>query len=134
MHWEILVIPLIAFGVWILGSIFRGAEEAAKERARRRPGEDGPAKPRRGGTDLDRFLEEARRRREAAEQAKAGTAATSSIDPFPSRRRRRRAPLRSSGPNPNRNLSAARPRNDRRNGRRCPGRARRRRLPVRPRR
>jgi hypothetical protein len=77
MHWEILVIPLIAFGVWILGTIFRGAEEAAKDRARRFPGEGGPQR-RRGATDLDRFLEEARRRREGAEQAKAGPA----VDPL----------------------------------------------------
>jgi hypothetical protein len=68
-HWEILVIPLIAVGVWVLGTIFRGAEDERQKAAmrQRRPG--GPAGPRpqrRPVTDLDRFLEEARRRREAA--------------------------------------------------------------------
>src|SRR5579872_5684220 len=68
MHWEVLIIPLIALGVWILGTIFRTEEEKAKGRPRR-PGEGGGRSPqRRPTTELDRFLEEARRRREAAER------------------------------------------------------------------
>src|SRR5947209_4681140 len=66
MHWEILIIPLIAVGVWLLGTIFRGVEEERQKARPRRPGEGGPM--RRPVTDLDRFLEEARRRREAAEE------------------------------------------------------------------
>jgi hypothetical protein len=69
-HWEILIIPLIALGVWLLGTLFKDENEAAK-RAPRRPGSPpgrGPA--RRPVTDLDRFLEEARRRREAEERRK----------------------------------------------------------------
>jgi hypothetical protein len=70
MHWEILIIPLIAVGVWVLGTIFRGAEDERQKAAmrQRRPGGPyGPRPPqRRPATDLDRFLEEARRRREAA--------------------------------------------------------------------
>ena len=62
MHWEILIIPLIALGVWILGTVFKGEEERARGQGRR-PG-PGEGRPRRPVTDLDRFLEEARRRRE----------------------------------------------------------------------
>jgi hypothetical protein len=67
-HWEILIIPLIAVGVWILGSIFKGVEEERQKDRLRRPGGDGGMgpRPRRPVTDLDRFLEEARRRRQAA--------------------------------------------------------------------
>src|SRR5436309_830911 len=69
MHWEIFLIPLIAMGVWLLGTIFRNAEEERARMARRPPGEGGLRVPqRRPVTDLDRFLEEARRRREVVEQ------------------------------------------------------------------
>jgi hypothetical protein len=68
MHWEVLIIPLIAVAVWLLGTIFRGAEEERQRNRARRPGE-GARPPRRPVTDLDRFLEEARRRREAVESA-----------------------------------------------------------------
>src|SRR5437763_6378305 len=69
MHWEIFLIPLIAMGVWLLGTIFRNAEEERARMARRLPGDGGLRVPqRRPVTDLDRFLEEARKRREAAEQ------------------------------------------------------------------
>lgn len=67
MHWEVLIIPLIALGVWILGTIFRTEEEKARNRPRR-PGEGGGRSPQRRTTELDRFLEEARRRREVAER------------------------------------------------------------------
>src|SRR5947209_3848958 len=72
MHWEILIIPLIALGVWILGTLFRGVEDERQRNRPRRPGEGGSrVPPRRSGTDLERFLEESRRRREAAERAPA---------------------------------------------------------------
>ncbi len=70
MHWEILIIPLIALGVWILGTLFKGEEERLKKNARR-PGAPPRRTPRRPVTDLDRFLEEARLRREAEEKRKA---------------------------------------------------------------
>ncbi len=61
--WESLIIPLIALAVWILSTVFRGEEEQPKERARR-PGTEGrPRQPRRATTELDRFLEAARARR-----------------------------------------------------------------------
>src|SRR5262249_53877723 len=70
MHWEVLIIPLIAIGVWVLSTIFKSVEdERQKERLRRGPGSQGGGpRPRRPVTDLDRFLEEARRRRQTAAQ------------------------------------------------------------------
>jgi hypothetical protein len=66
MPWEFLIIPLIGFGVWLLSNIFRVAEEAQKnQKPPLPPGED---RPRRGGTDLDRFLQEARQRRQTAQR------------------------------------------------------------------
>ena len=65
---EIFIIPLIALAVWILQYIFRGPEENNKQQ----PGRPRPAaapqrpagpRPRRPVTDLDRYLEETRRRR-----------------------------------------------------------------------
>ncbi len=69
MHWEVLIVPLIALGVWILGTLFR-TEEDERAKQRRRGTFEGGARvpPRRPVTDLDRFLEEARRRRETAEK------------------------------------------------------------------
>ncbi len=69
MNWEVLVIPLIALGVWVVTSIFRVAEEQQKARPQRPA--DGPEgrKPRRQKTDLDRFLEDARARRQAPRPA-----------------------------------------------------------------
>jgi hypothetical protein len=67
MHWELLIIPLIAVGVWVLGTVFRGAEDERQKALRQRRPAGGARPPqRRPATDLDRFLEEARRRREAA--------------------------------------------------------------------
>ena len=53
MRWEILIIPLIALGVWVLGTIFRGAEDERQKALRqRRPG--GPRPPqRRPATEAD---------------------------------------------------------------------------------
>jgi hypothetical protein len=60
-----LIIPLIALGVWILSAIFRGAEEQRdKERLNKSPDEGRRVRqPRRAQTELERFLEEARNRR-----------------------------------------------------------------------
>jgi hypothetical protein len=67
-HWELLLIPLIALGVWILSTIFRSVEDEREKNRPRRSGEQGnrprPTASRRPVTDLDRFLEDARRRRE----------------------------------------------------------------------
>lgn len=68
MHWEILIIPLIALGVWILGTLFKGEDERNKRGARGPGGSVRRAPSRRPVTDLDRFLEESRRRREAEER------------------------------------------------------------------
>jgi hypothetical protein len=69
MQWEILVIPLIALGVWILGTLFKsGEDERNKKAGARRGGSPGRGPARRPATDLDRFLEDARRRREAEER------------------------------------------------------------------
>lgn len=64
MHWEILIIPLIALGVWIIGTLFKSEDDKAKRAMRGRGVSSGRAPTRRPVTDLDRFLEEARRRRE----------------------------------------------------------------------
>jgi hypothetical protein len=72
MHWEILIIPLIALGVWILSTLFKGGEDDRFKKGVRRPGDiAGRTPPRRPVTDLDRFLEEARQRREAEERRQA---------------------------------------------------------------
>jgi hypothetical protein len=71
MGLEIFIIPLIALAVWILQYIFRGPEEkkpAGKPGARpgsTRPTASRPA--RRQTTDLDRYLEETRKRRQMEE-------------------------------------------------------------------
>lgn len=95
MHWEILIIPLIAVGVYILSALFKSEDDKTKKGVGRRP----PFSPQNGGgrgggrapgrrvvTDLDRFLEEARRRREPEERRKA--------PPPPSRAPVARPPLR----------------------------------------
>ena len=72
MNWEILIVPLIALGVWILSTVFRGAEEG-KDAPRRQGDGAPPARPR---SELDRFLEEARRQRDKARQQAAPVAET----------------------------------------------------------
>jgi hypothetical protein len=57
MDWTFLLIPLIALIVAILANIFRPPQKPDEDG---RPGDRGP-------TDFDRFLEEARRKRRAAE-------------------------------------------------------------------
>jgi hypothetical protein len=62
MGWEVLVIPIIGVAVWIISTVIRGAEEA--KRGGPPPGRKRPEKV----TDLDRFLRDVQRRREAAER------------------------------------------------------------------
>lgn len=93
MHWEILIIPLIALGVWILGTLFKTGEDNKMKKGVRRPGNvSGRGSGRRPVTDLDRFLEEARRRREAEERSKAP------LPPPPARPTTTRAPRRPTPP------------------------------------
>jgi hypothetical protein len=96
--WKVsVIVPLIALAVWVLGTLFRGTEEKGRPR---RPGE-GPRGPtRRPVTDLDRFLEEARRRREVAERrtvpgGSRGEGPSPEVVPVPPREQR---PARASPP------------------------------------
>ena len=84
MHWEILIVPLIALGVWILGTLFKGEDAKVKKGGRLPNNASGRAPSRRPVTDLERFLEDARRRREVEEAPK----------PPPPRPSIARAPLR----------------------------------------
>jgi len=59
-HWVILVIPLIAFAVWLLSNLIKEAEEPVKDRRSR---DSDPGRPRRSSSDLDRFLAQQRQRR-----------------------------------------------------------------------
>ncbi len=88
MHWEILIIPLIALGVWIIGTLFKSEDDKAKKAMRGRGNFSGRAPGRRPVTDLDRFLEEARRRRETEDRPKPPPA------PPPTRAPVARPPLR----------------------------------------
>jgi hypothetical protein len=74
VDWKLLIIPLIPLAVWIIATIFQSLgeqQEKEKEQERRRtPRPDGmprgdpkPTAARRPGSDLDRFLQEARQRR-----------------------------------------------------------------------
>jgi len=69
--WHVLIILLIPVAVVILASLFRGAEQRNKKDRPLAQGRESRNPSGRGGTDLDRFLEEARRRREAAERREA---------------------------------------------------------------
>jgi hypothetical protein len=65
MHWEILIVPLIAFAVWILSSLLKEAEEPVKGRPR---GEGGPQRGRRPPSEVDRALAQRRAQRSEAER------------------------------------------------------------------
>ena len=73
MQWEVLIIPLIALGVWILGTLLKSDDEKAKPGVRR-PNGSGRTPARRPVTNLDQFLDEARRRREAEARPKTPSA------------------------------------------------------------
>lgn len=74
MQWEIWLVPLIAMAVWILGSLLRGNVEDRQRNnngpQRPNPREPGPqeGRPRKPATDLEKFLEEVHRRRQATEK------------------------------------------------------------------
>jgi hypothetical protein len=67
---EVLVIPLIALAVYVLGSLLGGKAEPPPNRRRPLPRdrEGAPGRPQGRTTDLDRFLEEVQRRREQVQQ------------------------------------------------------------------
>jgi hypothetical protein len=78
---EIFIIPLIAFAVWVLQYVFKTPEDDKKQQTNRprppsaqrqgntpRQGQgQGTARPKRQVNDLDRFLEEARKRKQQEE-------------------------------------------------------------------
>ncbi len=81
MDWKLLIIPLIPLAVWIIATIFQSLgeqQQKEKEQERRRTprpdarprGEPKPAAAR-PGSDLDRFLQEARQRRTVSRAARA---------------------------------------------------------------
>jgi hypothetical protein len=74
MHWEVLIVPLIALGVWILGTLFK-TEDNAKQQQQRRPGTRPPGGMRPPVTDLDRFLADARQRRQESDGGRLPTPA-----------------------------------------------------------
>ncbi|MFO0879721.1 MAG: hypothetical protein U0840_20430 [Gemmataceae bacterium] len=65
MDWKVIIIGLIPLAVFILSTIFRSVEEARDNRKPRTP-PDFPPQParRRPGSELDRFLQESRQRRD----------------------------------------------------------------------
>lgn len=73
---EIFIIPLIAFAVWVLQYVFKPPEENNKQQPTRprppntqqqRPRPQGD-RPRRPANDLDRFLEESKKRKDQEER------------------------------------------------------------------
>jgi hypothetical protein len=58
MPWEILIVPIIGVAVWIISTLIRGAEQGKGP-------EGGPRRRPEQATDLDRFLREVHRRRQA---------------------------------------------------------------------
>src|SRR5437660_7061579 len=69
MDWVKLVIPRTAVAVWILRNLAKNREEPRRQRTAPPPRPEDGAGPRRrrSPTEVDQFLEEVRRRREAAE-------------------------------------------------------------------
>ncbi|MHB1426303.1 MAG: hypothetical protein ACYC3I_24325 [Gemmataceae bacterium] len=74
-QWELLIIPLIALLVWIVGTLFKSEDDKTKKGGPGRGNVSGRTPSRRPATNLNRFLEEARRRREGDERPKATPAA-----------------------------------------------------------
>ncbi len=65
MHWQVLIIPLIAFAVWILSNLLKEPEPPPKDRPR---GDWDPSRPRRTPAEIERFLAQQRQRRAEAER------------------------------------------------------------------
>jgi len=65
--WQVLAIPLLIFAAWLISNLFKPGEDV-KDRPRgpRDGGRQGG--PKRGTSDLDRFLAQTRQRRQAQEQ------------------------------------------------------------------
>jgi hypothetical protein len=61
MPWEILIVPIIGVAVWIISTLIRGAEQGKGP-------EGGPRRRPEQATDLDRFLREVNRRRQARQR------------------------------------------------------------------
>lgn len=76
MQWEVLLVPLIAMAVWIIGSLMRGSiEEKKRNESRPASGNGGSPTSRpsrqKQPNDLQQFLEEVQRRRQTSEQQPA---------------------------------------------------------------
>jgi hypothetical protein len=85
MHWEVLVVLVIALGVWIVSTLFK-TDDTPKGPPPRRPPPEGaryPGSPRPQVTDLNQFLADARRRREEGEGRRPPAAAQSPPRPAP---------------------------------------------------
>jgi hypothetical protein len=78
------VIPVVAVVVWIIGSIWRNAEAAKKAQA---AGPRPPQRPKARTSEIDRFLEEINRRRQAQAAPPAVTEEPTPPKPVPQRPR-----------------------------------------------
>ena len=71
MDATVLIIPLIALAVWVLQYVFKGPDDK-KQQQQNRQRNAGPRtavnRPRRQANDLDRFLEETRKRKQEEER------------------------------------------------------------------
>jgi hypothetical protein len=65
--WEILIIPAIGFVIWLVSTLFRNATEAPKKDVRR-PAREAEEPRRQTSSDLDRFISDTRRQREAEDR------------------------------------------------------------------
>jgi hypothetical protein len=83
--WELWLVPLVAIGIWILGTLLRGSNASNEEKeASRQMGAGGPRdrpgmgdrqrRPAQAGGDLDRFLREVQRRKQGGEARPAQAA------------------------------------------------------------
>jgi hypothetical protein len=106
VNWPLLIVILIPLAVWILTTIFRTAEERnERERAARQPADGGRLRtPRRPQTEMDRFLQEARARRQAppkpAEQEHPARPAPVLLEALPVARPLERPPAEKPRPRP----------------------------------
>ncbi len=84
MDWIKWLIPLIALAVWIIANLVKNRDQDRRpSRTTNRPPSDegageGP-RPRRTPAEIDEFLQEVRRRREAADRRKSGR----TLEPMP---------------------------------------------------